>query len=80
MLEASDHLFTSIQAVAAASCEQDEQGRKVAGCGRIAARIAVSTMHIVCFFGLLAATGMATLQVSRYFFYNNFDFHRFRFG
>jgi len=81
VLVASDHLFSSIQETVAASCEQDEQGRKIAGCGRIAARIAMGMMHIVCFFGLLAATGMATLQVSRYFLYsNNFDFHRFRFG
>ena len=55
VLKASDQLFSPLQRMVSASCEMDESGRRVAGCGRVGAMLVtgVLVMIVTIIFGLL---------------------------
>ena len=57
VLAASDSLFATVQEISAASCEQDEQGRRVAGCSRVLAQVCVMVLNMLLMGLLFAAVG-----------------------
>jgi len=57
VLAASDSLFSAVQELTAASCETDEQGRKVAGCSRVFAVTVASSVTAIISFCLIAVAG-----------------------
>jgi|TARA_B100000795_G_scaffold252878_1_gene222734 hypothetical protein len=66
VLAASDSLFAKIQETAAATCEQDDQGRRVAGCSRVLAQFCVMIINgvmltLLCFFAASQCTELVTL-------------------
>lgn len=62
LLSASDAMFGNLQTLVAASCETDESGKRIAGCSRLLAVIASSTLVFFATVLFIFVVGWSTVQ------------------